>query len=59
MSIKASLQLALADTLTTSELRDLANLAAERGITIERLLFESAKAEADRIRRDRETTPAA
>ena len=55
----ATIQLQLADALSPAELRELAELAAARGISIERVLFEAAKAEAERIRRERDEKPAA
>ena len=43
------------DSLSPGELKDLAATAAARGITIERLIYEALKSEAERIRREKET----
>jgi hypothetical protein len=47
--------LPLADSLSPGELKDLAAAAAAKNITIERLIYEALKAEADRLRRENET----
>jgi len=50
-----TISLPLADSLSPGELKDLAAAAASKGITIERLIYEALKSEADRLRRDKET----
>jgi indole-3-glycerol phosphate synthase len=47
--MRATLVLELGNALTADELRSLLAVAAERGISIERLLFEAAKAESARV----------
>ena len=49
-----TITLPLADSLSPGELKDLAAAAAAKGITIERLIFEALKSEADRLRREKE-----
>ena len=57
----ATLLLNLSDTLNADELRELTAIATAENKTLERVLFEAAKAEADKRRRlmsSAPTTPA-
>jgi hypothetical protein len=47
--MRATLVLELGNALTAEELRSLVAVAAEREVSLERLLFEAAKAEAARV----------
>lgn len=47
--MEATLQLNLADALSAEELRCLTEIAAREGKTIERVLFEAAKAVAENV----------
>ena len=53
LTMIATLQLQLADALSPSELRDLADLAVTQNKPIERVLYEAAKREVARIRQER------
>ena len=53
----ATLKLNLSDTLNADELRLLTAIATAEGKTLERVLFEAAKAEADRRRQPLPTPP--
>lgn len=53
----ATLHLNLSDTLNADELRELTAIATAEGKSLERVLFEAAKAEADRRRRPQPPAP--
>ncbi len=54
----ATLQLNLSDTLNADELRELTAIATSQNKPLERVLFEAAKAEADRRRAPMPPSPA-
>lgn len=57
--MNATLNLNLSDALNADELRELTAIAITEGKSLERVLFEAAKAEADRRRRPLPPAPTA